>query len=71
MSPAVLIPRPDTEILVDTALARLPADGRALDLGTGSGAVALALAHNRPTPTSGRWTPRPRRWRRRRPMASG
>ena len=29
-------------------LARLPADGRALDLGTGSGAVALALAHNRP-----------------------
>lgn len=48
VSPAVLIPRPDTEILVDTALARLPADGRALDLGTGSGAVALALAHNRP-----------------------
>ena len=48
VSPAVLIPRPDTEILVDTALARLPADGRALDLGTGSGAVALALAHSRP-----------------------
>ena len=48
MSPAVLIPRPDTETLVDTALARLPADGRALDLGTGSGAVALALAHSRP-----------------------
>lgn len=48
VSPAVLIPRPDTEILVDTALAHLPPHGRALDLGTGSGAVALALAHSRP-----------------------
>jgi release factor glutamine methyltransferase len=45
-----LIPRPDTEILVEQALAQLPA-GQALkvaDLGTGSGAIALALAHERP-----------------------
>jgi release factor glutamine methyltransferase len=50
VSPAVLIPRPETEALVELALARLPPDreARALDLGTGSGAVALALAHERP-----------------------
>jgi len=50
VSPAVLIPRPETETLVELALARLPADRDAvvLDLGTGSGAIALALAHERP-----------------------
>ena len=46
ITPDVLIPRPETELLVDLALARLPSDReiRVLDLGTGSGAVALAIA---------------------------
>lgn len=44
----VLVPRPDTETLVEWALERLPGGGSALDLGTGSGAIALALAHARP-----------------------
>lgn len=45
----VLIPRPDTELLVETALAKLPEDEsiRVADLGTGSGAIALALASSR------------------------
>lgn len=45
---AVLIPRPDTELIVELALERLPQDGRVLDMGTGSGAIAVALAHTRP-----------------------
>lgn len=50
VSPAVLVPRPETEILVERALALLPRDApcSALDLGTGSGAIALSLAHERP-----------------------
>ncbi|MEI8267958.1 MAG: peptide chain release factor N(5)-glutamine methyltransferase [Betaproteobacteria bacterium] len=61
VTPDVLVPRPDTETLVDWALELLasrdrtvPADGRTTppmvaDLGTGSGAIALALKHARPT----------------------
>ena len=50
VTPEVLIPRPETELLVETALARIPADTRwrVADLGTGSGAVALAIATERP-----------------------
>ena len=44
---AVLIPRPDTELLVELALERLPPQGRALDMGTGSGAIAVSIAHTR------------------------
>lgn len=50
VTPAVLIPRPETEHLVEAALARVPHDApsRIADIGTGSGAIAVALAHALP-----------------------
>lgn len=50
VTPATLIPRPETELLVEQALARLPIHipNQVIDLGTGSGAVAIALALERP-----------------------
>jgi release factor glutamine methyltransferase len=49
VGPAVLIPRPDTELIVELSLERLPENApRLLDMGTGSGAIAVAVAHTRP-----------------------
>ncbi len=47
VNPVVLIPRPDTELLVELALQHVPQNGRVLDMGTGSGAIAIAIAHTR------------------------
>lgn len=53
VTPATLIPRPDTELLVELALQRIPKQKqkpcKVLDMGTGSGAIALAIAHACPS----------------------
>lgn len=50
VTPAVLIPRPETELIVEAALALLPDDraARIADIGTGSGCLAISLLHERP-----------------------
>lgn len=48
VTPDVLVPRPETELLVEAALPLLPEDGAALELGTGSGCIAVSLSLARP-----------------------
>ena len=48
VSPATLIPRPETEFLIEAVLSRLPPGARVADLGTGSGAIAIAIQNARP-----------------------
>ena len=48
LTPDVLVPRPETETLVEWALALVPRPGLAIDVGTGSGCIACALATERP-----------------------
>jgi release factor glutamine methyltransferase len=48
VGPGVLIPRPETEMVVERALEHLPKEGIAVDVGTGSGAIALSIAYERP-----------------------
>lgn len=48
VGPGVFVPRPETEVLVDHVMGRLPEGGTIVDLGTGSGAIALTIADERP-----------------------
>jgi release factor glutamine methyltransferase len=51
VGPGVFIPRPETELVAEQAMTRLPHGGSLVDVGTGSGAIALAVAGERPDAT--------------------
>jgi release factor glutamine methyltransferase len=51
VGPGVLIPRPETELVTERAMAHLPQGGTLVDIGTGSGAIALAIKNERPDAT--------------------
>jgi release factor glutamine methyltransferase len=64
VGPGVFIPRPETELVAERAMTRLPQGGTLVDLCTGSGAIALSVAHERPdtrvvaselSPAAARW----------------
>lgn len=48
VGPGVFVPRPETEVVVEKAMERLPREGIVVDVGTGSGAIALSIADERP-----------------------
>src|SRR5690606_1789775 len=52
LNAATLEPRPETELLVDRAIAALPRGGRLLDLGTGTGCIPISVLANRPDATA-------------------
>lgn len=55
VAPGVLIPRPETEELVETMLKEIPADARILDIGTGSGCIAVSLSKELPAARVAAW----------------
>ena len=48
VGPGVFVPRPETELVAERAMDRLPQGGTLIDVGTGSGAIALSVADERP-----------------------